>query len=281
LSSSRLARPLTIACLAGLALTGAPRATASEAPCERVIEQATVRAQQGPRCLVASAVSAAAASGVKLDARALARAVPLYPDGADVFDIQEALVGSGIRSLTFQTNRQPKGRSGAESIGRLVWAGWPVIAMVHRGPGKHAVVVRGARREARGDGCGGPVTELQVMDPATGTLAWTTAGALERRLYAGQLLVLAPPTQKDERQEPAIDWTAARAENARFRAQALTRRALEHEPLNRQSLTLARRAVQEDPCWPEARALYTRLARRFPQNRPTPPPACPKPGPGD
>jgi hypothetical protein len=272
--SSRIALAVALA-LTSLTLGGASLANGTKPPCERVIEEARPQVQQGPRCLVASVVSAAAASGVTLDAKALARAVPMYPDGADVFDIQEALDRSDVRSLTFQVTQQPTGRSGAESLGRLVWSGWPVITMVHRGSGKHAVVVRGVRRSRDRGTCGGPVTELQTMDPATGVLTWSTAKALERRLYAGQVLVLHPPSEKTPAPGSPIDWSAARQENARFRAQALTRRALEHKPLNRQSLTLARRAVTEDPCWNEARALYERLAQQFPDRQGAPPPACP------
>ena len=260
-------------CLLGSAASGASPNSHWSPACERLIEAATLQAQHGPRCLVTSAVSAAAAHGVAIDALELARAVPLYPDGADIFDLQEALGKSGLRTLTFQTTANRLAGS-AQTIGQLVAAGWPVIAMVHRRAGKHAVVVRGVRHAETPGGCTKEATNFQIMDPAHGTLRWTKAAKFEEQLFSGQVLVLQQPKPGAEAPSPAIDWASARRQNARFRAQALVRRALEHDPLNRQSLSLVTRAVAEDPCWMEARELHQQLIRTLPSVAYKPLPTC-------
>lgn len=255
LLNASLTKALRALVLVSMAVISASAgATLRPTPCVHQVPSVRQVKQVGARCLVA-AVAAAAGQHPPIVQEDLARQVPLFPTGASLFDMQNALTGLGYASLAFKADTL--------LVAGIVAAGRPVVAMVRRGGGKHAVVVRGVRWP-NGDGrCGALPVAFQLMDPAHGTNRWMAADKFRSRQDAEQVLMFAPSAPTLRADLGAANWDRAAAQNARFRAQALLRRALAHQPLNRQSLALAGRAVREDPCWVDARTFHDDLAARL------------------
>ena len=112
-------------------------------------------AQEGNACLPTSAAMALHSLGVPTTPRDVARNLPFHPDGTDFFDLQEELARRGVASLVFV--------GGPAEIAAAVEAGVPVVAAVHGGETKHAVLIWGA---SRGEGEG----HLRYIDPRGGAL---------------------------------------------------------------------------------------------------------------
>jgi hypothetical protein len=197
-------------------------------------------AQEGNACLPTSAAMALHSLGVPTTPRDVARNLPFHPDGTDFFDLQEELSRREVASLVFV--------GGPAEIAAAVEAGVPVVAAVHGGETKHAVLIWGARR---GEGEG----HLRYIDPRGGVAHEVPFEDFARVQYARQLLVVWTRAEPAEERLTASGFPleAARAANARFRAEALVLRAARHAEPNRQALELLRRAVGEDPSWEVAR----------------------------
>ncbi len=201
-------------------------------------------AQEGNACLPTSAAMALHSLGEPTRPQEIARRLPFHPDGTDFFDLQEELTRRGFASLVL--TEEPA------AIVSAIRAGYPVVAAVHAGGTKHAVLVWGLSSE-------GPEPLLRYTDPRGGVEKRESLSTFKERQYAQQLMVIWPAGDPaDERlRAAAFPLDAARATNARFRAQALLLRADRHSEPNSQVLELLRQAVDADPGWEETQ---TRLA---------------------
>jgi len=251
-------RSITAALLAaGLGCGSDARETRAEAPCGRALVVPAV-VQRGPTCAVAAVVMATRALGIDVTLEALAREVRLWADGVDFFDLEEALAKRGVRALTF--------RGDLALAARFVDAGVPVVVAVQAHGGKHAVTVTGYEAERAGERCASEpahVTTITTIDPWDGRAATRPRADLERIQFGRQLFVSWPRDAGWEARVAAagIDLAPRVAEDRRFRAEALVRRAREHASPNTQMLALIERAVTEDPTWPEVRALRDEVRR--------------------
>ena len=211
--------------------------------------------QRGPSCLPACGAMALSLEDPSVTAKELTREVAMYPDGTGFFDLQEALKRRGVEALVWQGN--------ATQAACLVEHGIPVIAAVKQGGAKHAVLVSGARWSESGFTCGQAPRAIQIMDPRSGKARWLDPDGLDRWLFARQLMAV-PPRKggllKRARQG-GFPLLAVQQANGRFRSSGWLRRASRHERPNPQMLTLLERAVQEDPCWPEARGALSRASK--------------------
>ncbi len=209
----------------------------------------------GPRCLTAATATALSPHPDAPTESALARSVRITPDGIDPFDLQQALTPLGWDSLVFT--------GPPEAAARLVEAGFAPVAMVDLGRGrKHAVTVTGAERVPAADGtCTTALARLQTLDPRDGTPRWETAQDFSKRQWAQQLVVAYRPDDAERLDDAGFPTDAARAVNARFRAEGYLRRAQAHPSPNAQSVRLLELAVAADPAWAPARqALDTHRA---------------------
>ena len=206
--------------------------------------------QEAGACLPTSAAMALHSLSDPTEPRAIARRIPIRPEGADFFDLQEELTRRGYASLVFV--------GGPADAAAALEAGVPVVAAVHQGDVKHAVMVWGT-----GADDDGPL--LRSTDPARGQERTEDHAAFAARQYGGQLLVL---WRLDDSAEARLEAAGFRLEparriNARFRAQALVRRADRHETVNDQVVELLRRAAAEDPSWLEAGFRLRQAERRL------------------
>ena len=198
-------------------------------------------AQEGNACLPTSAAMALHSLGEPTTPRDIARRLPFHKDGTDFFDLQEELTRRGYASLVLT--------AGPEAIAAAIEAGYPVVAAVHAGKTKHAVMVWGVRTKEG-------VSWVQSVDPRGGVDREESFEAFRKLQFARQLLVIWPQDQPAAVRLEAAGFPLedARKTNARFRAEALVFRAERHSEPNSQMLELLRRAVKEDPSWAEARA---------------------------
>ncbi len=226
-----------------------PASSTEPEPCITSLADVEPIAQEGPACLPTAAAMALAALGQPLDPQDIARRLPMFDDGSGFFDLQNELTRRRLETLVFTGM--------AADAGRAIRAGIPVIAAVHRGGGKHAVLVVGISRAVAADGsCGHDLEALRILDPAAGVAESWDAARFDTSLFAGQQMLVLPSSDDAlERLEAAnFPLARARAENRRFRAQGWLRLADEHDQPNAQVLELVTRAVCEDPTWKDTRA---------------------------
>lgn len=239
--------------LIGVCLGLAPAARA-EAPCGRELVVPTV-VQRGPTCAVAAVVMAARGIGVDLTLESLAREVPVWTDGVDFFDIEEALGKRGVRGMTF--------RGDVALAARFVDAGVPVVLAVDLHGGKHAVTMAGHAADRVGGRCAATPARVRIIDPWDGRTSSRARADLERIQFGRQLFVAWPRGAgwEERIEEAGVDLGPLVVQDRRFRAEAWVRRAKQHASPNPQMLALLDRAVTEDPGWPEARALRDEVRR--------------------
>ena len=197
--------------------------------------------QQRPAgCLPAAAAMALQGLGHSIEPDDIARRIPMYPDGADFFDLQNELTVLGYESLVFQGS--------AQEASAAVRTGNPVIAAVKQGELKHAVLAHGWSGGDEGDGA------LRIVDPDGGRRYVWTAQEFDDALYAGQMMVIFPSADggTSALQVAGFPLERAQQQNGRCRAKALLLRARRHEEPTSQQLALLERAVQEDPTLTEA-----------------------------
>lgn len=252
--------PAPFACL----LAWSPPAPAS-VPCRTTLSTVPDTTQRHTNdCVLAATRAIATHHAVHLDARQLARAVPRYIDGTDLFELLHSLPDHGLHGLALQL--------GGTQLAHVVEAGEPVIAMLRKGDGKHAVVVTGVRRApATGSGCGA-VRQLELMDPAAGRRAWVDLAVFERAQHATQAVLITRTAHAawDALSRAGLAVSELRRQDARFRASGWLRRVAEHPRINRQSLVLTRHAVSADPCWAEARDALRDIRRSLGPAAPPP-----------
>jgi hypothetical protein len=241
--------------LAALLVLSTPHAQA-KAPCERTLEVPEVR-QVGERCLLASTQAVAAYFSKPLSAYALAKEIPHYPQGTDIFELIEALPTLGFDALML--------RAEVDVLGRLIEAGMPMIVMVRQGKRKHALVTRGLRRAVSKYGHCGPISALEVMDPRYGTTRWMRVSALRTAQDLNQVVLIMPQEMKrwSTLEKVGLDLKKVKAQDARFRAQGFLRQVSQHTEMKHQALHLARRAVKADPCWKEAWDIVRRIETKL------------------
>ena len=235
-----------------LLTTSALGATNGTCLAEVSLRAGVVHATPGPRCLTAATATALSAQPDAPTESALARSVRISPDGIDPFDLQQALTPLGWDSLVFT--------GPPEAAARLVEAGFAPVALVDLGRGrKHAVTVTGAERVPAADGtCTTALARLQTLDPRDGTPRWETAQDFSARQWAQQLVVAYRPDDAERLDDRGFPTDAARAVNARFRAEGYLRRAQAHPSPNAQSIRLLEQAVAADPAWAPAQQALER-----------------------
>ena len=215
-------------------------------PCTTHLPATPHRQPDGPRCLAAAAATALSTWEGAPDARAIARAVQVLPDGIDPFDLQRAVQALGWNSLVFT--------GPPEAAARLIEAGFATVAFVDEvGSRRHAITVTGARRVAGEDGrCTTALAALQVYDPRTDVTRWQSAKAFAARQSVEQLIVFFRPEEREQLDDAGFPLPPAEAVDRRFRSQALVHRAQAHQAPNTQSIRLLQQAVEADPSYEKA-----------------------------
>ena len=201
--------------------------------------------QAGGRCLLAATAMAARWLEFPVTVVDLVHSVPVYTDGADFFDVQNALADLGLVALVFQGD--------VDTITRIIAAGLPAIVAVRRGDQKHVLLAHGYEGRLGDLGGCGAVAQINAIDPITGRSSEYPAAALTESQHSEQLMVVFQPDAGWEERLAAagVDMGLVFAQNRRFRAEGWVLRAAEYEEHNEYSVRLLRRAISEDPCWAE------------------------------
>jgi hypothetical protein len=210
-----------------------------------------LKQQQGPTCLVAAAVIAVSARGIKLDMHTFIRETPVFRDGIHPYDLAVTASKLGLSSLIFT--------GPPEAAARLVRAGFAPMALLNSGTGRHAVAVTGVRHAAvLTDGLT-TMTEYRLADPAQHTHNWVSARDFERQQSGQQMIVLFKKSEMIDLSSSGFPTKIATKMDAQFRAETLYRRALKHSTPNAQMKSLLEKALEWQPCHGAARAKWDRL----------------------
>lgn len=203
------------------------RAAPAAAPSPPPLRVPYVAQPTAVTCVPAAAVMALAAQGLPLDVVDLVRALPVWPDGVSIFDLEDALMARGGHAWV--------GRGDVALIDALLAVGIPPVLLV-AAPDKHALVVAG-----RSDG------RWAVRDPARPEVTSLADGEVAARWEATGRQVLVTTARS---LPPRVVAEATRldllAGDRRFRATELLLRARAHGEPNDQAMALYARALAED-----------------------------------
>jgi hypothetical protein len=199
---------------------------------------------------VAAGITAVSARGEILDLAAVARHVPVWPDGVHAYDLAMELARRGWESLVFT--------GPPEIAARVVEAGFAPVAMVGAGGARHAVTITGIERGATASGaCGTALRRLRLSDPTTRQPKWVTAQAFAAMQSEGQMQVFFRPDERPLLGQRGFPLAIAQRFDRRFRATTLFRRSQKHGRTNPQRVKMLRAALVHDPCYEPARQALT------------------------
>lgn len=196
-------------------------------------------------CLPAAAAAALAFHGRPESALELAREVPVSRTGTSLFDVALAVERRGFRALVFQA--QP------DDLRRALAGGLPpiVVTSLQGDTATHAVVLTALTDD-----------EATFVDPAAEAHRRDTAETLlAGHAVAGKATLLVVPAGVSLAAVGLTDDAAA--QDRRFRARELVRRAEAHAEPNAQALMLYQQALGY---WPESAEIRNNVARLLAAN---------------
>jgi len=215
----------------------APVGATEGAECERIAIDVPDRfVQDATQCMPAAAAMAASALGVAQTPRDIARTIRMHPDGAHFFDIENALRDAGLGAATTVAS--------LEHVAVAVDRGLVPILAIRRGAERHVVIVTAFEQCPEDD-----AVTVTWIDPLDGLDHRAPSLDLQARRSADQVLFVAPPGTAVFDDWPLPGAAELRSTHARFRAETLYRRAMEHDGATDSALRLVLRANAEDPCW--------------------------------
>ena len=209
--------------------------------------------QSGPTCMVAAALTAISARHKPPPFKAVARNIPVWPDGVHGYDLMMELEHRGWQGFSFIAP--------PEAAARLVESGFSPVVLLKSKPGRHAVAVTGVRRTSGADGeCGAMLNALQILDPRTAQKSWISAQNFKALQSEGHMFVFFRETEKRELVNHGFPLKIAEQMDRSFRVETLLRRAQKHERANLQMLRLIGMALELDACHQVARARYQKVS---------------------
>jgi ABC-type bacteriocin/lantibiotic exporter with double-glycine peptidase domain len=185
--------------------------------------------QKGPTCLLAASLMSISARSSQIpEIQSIARNIPIYADGIDIYDLMIEFEKLGWQSLTFTAP--------VEASIRLLKAGFSPIAIIDQKQGKHAVSIMGIKQD-----------QIQIVDPNQPTTQWIDIDLFEKMHLNQQWLVFFKTDEKAGLSTAKFPIHIAQLSDMKFRKNALILKSKMHKTDLIQKLSLLKQALAFDP----------------------------------